>query len=252
VLLSVGLMRVVAEGGVYWLQIHSGPFHLAKTFGLAEAKAIPAAALAPLMAAYSLLFLDIKAFLAPSIINSFKMQDEVRAARRRFHLAVVLAIVVTLLVGSVVLLYITYGKGADRSSIWFFSSAPRALFNRMQRMMTGSMGAAGKGNRLFYLLGAGWVATSMLMRRRFFWWLHPIGFIMLVNPLMTQLSFPFFIGWLCKKLAVKYGGRHTFARMRPLFIGLILAELTACFFWALMRYGLHLDQVMIDINRTVP
>ena len=30
VLITVGLMRVVAEGGIYLFQLHTGPFHLAK------------------------------------------------------------------------------------------------------------------------------------------------------------------------------------------------------------------------------
>ena len=63
VLVTVGLMRVVAEGGIYWFHIHFGPFHLIKSFGATEA--VPKAVLAPLMPFFRCCSLDIKTFMAP-------------------------------------------------------------------------------------------------------------------------------------------------------------------------------------------
>jgi len=250
ILVTLGLMRVVAEGGVYWFQIHAGPFHLARLLG--GVKAIPAAALAPLMPIYSVLFLDIKTFMAPGVLTSLKMQEETRASRRRFHTAIVLAILVTVAVSLGTILYFAYEIGANQMSSWFFNSAPGRLLDQTQRLVSGALPDAGRSNIIFYLLGAGWVIMSMLLRRRFFWWLHPIGFVMLANPLMAPLWFSFFLGWLCKRVCVKYGGRHVFARMKPLFIGLIIGEVTACFLWTVLAYWLQLEHVKIDINRYYP
>ena len=250
VLITIGLMRVVAEGGVYWFQVHVSPFHLSRVFG--GLKTIPAAVLAPLMTIYSVLLLDIKTYMAPAVLNSFKMQEETRASRRRFHWTVALAIAVTVIASTIAILHIAYSVGADRASGWFFTGAPVYILNQTQRMVGGTLGTIGNLNWLFYLFGAGWVVLSILVRRRFFWWLHPIGFVMLANPLMASLWFSFFIGWLCKRLAVKYGGRHMFARTRPFFVGLIMGELAACFLWALLAQWLGLDRVAIDINRNLP
>jgi hypothetical protein len=96
------------------------------------------------------------------------------------------------------------------------------------------------------------VVLSIVMRRRFFWWLHPIGFAMMTNPLMTQLWFSFFLGWCCKKMTVKYGGRHMFARLRPLFIGFIFGELMACIGWSLVAHVLHISDVSINLDRYYP
>ena len=259
ILVTVGLMRVVAEGGVYWFQIHTGPFHLTKIAnglllkGGAVKTVVPPAVLAPLMPIYSILFLEIKTYLAPSVINSFKMQEESRASRRWFHAIVISSIVVTVLVSAVALLYFVYAVGANHSSnSWFFTSGPRYIFSQTQQLVSGSTGGLGGSNWIFYLLGIGWILLSVIMRRRFFWWLHPIGFAMMANPLMCQLWFGFFVGWLCKKLAVKYGGRHMFAKVRPMFIGLLFGELAACFFWSLMAFLLGLSKVSIDINRYQP
>jgi hypothetical protein len=247
VLVTVGLMRVVAEGGIYWFHIHAGPFHLAKSFGATAA--VPKGVLAPLMPIYSVLFTDIKTFMAPAVINSFKMQEETRAARRWFHAIVIAAILATVIASFVAILYIVYSVGANRAEGWFFTVGPRSLFNNTQVLVSGGAAAAGKHNWIFYLIGAGWVLLSIGLRRRFFWWLHPIGFVMMANPLITAIWFSFFLGWCCKKLAVRYGGRHMFARLRPAFIGLIFGELMACFIWSVIAATLHLNKISIDINR---
>ena len=250
VLMTVGVMRVVAEGGVHWFQIHTGPLHLARLVG--GVKMIPAAILAPLVPIYWVFFADIKTYMAPAVINSFKMQEETRASRRMFHAIVVLSILLSVAASTFAILYLAYEVGADRSCSWFFSSGPQSAIDRTQRLVAGIVSPAARANPAFYALGAAWVVLSVFMRRRFFWWLHPIGLVMMTNPLMTQLSFPFFLGWLCKKLATKYGGRHTFTRMRPFFIGIILGELAACFVWAVLANAFHLEHVGIDINRYSP
>ncbi len=248
ILVTVGLMRVVSEGGFYWFQVHVGPFHLAKMAGgwAAAHKAV----IAPLMPIYSVLFLDIKAFMAPAVINSFKMQDETRASRRWFHGIVAAAIVATVLTAFVTALYLFYKTGADMPTrSWFNTSGPRSLLDQTQRLASGTAASmGGEYNALFYVIGAAWVILSLAMRRKFFWWLHPIGFVMLANPLITQLWFGFFLGWCCKKLAVKYGGRHMFARLRPAFIGMIFGQLVAAFLWTVTAAWQGWKSVKIDIN----
>jgi hypothetical protein len=247
VLVIVGLMRVVAEGGIYWFQVHTGPFHLVKTFGLTGS--VPQSALTPLMPLYSVLFTDIKATMAPTVMNSFKMQEETRAARRWFHASVIAAIVVTVAVSFATLLYIVYGVGANRCSEWFFKLGPQSLLDSTQLLVSGGAAGTQPNNWIYYLIGAGWVLLSIGMRRRFFWWLHPIGFAMMANALIPAVSFSFFIGWCCKKLAVRYGGRHMFTRLRPAFIGLIFGELMACFVWSVVASTFALNKVSIDLDR---
>lgn len=247
VLVTIGLTRVVAEGGVYWFQIHTGPLHLANMLG--GARTIPAHVLAPLMPVYYVLFLDIKTFMAPGVMNSFKMQEESRAARKMFHVVVIAGIIATIIAAVFTLLLISYRLGANQSSGWFFTGGPRSFFNHIERFVTEDEGGFST-NWIFYGLGAGWVALSLAMRRRIFWWLHPIGFVMLANPLMSSLWFSFFLGWFFKRSAIKYGGRHTFDKYRPFFIGLLMGELLTIFVWAVIGHVLNLEGLTgIDINR---
>ena len=244
-LLVVGLVRVLAESGIFCQQVHTGPLHLA---ALAPTPVVPASSLAPMMPAHSALFFDMKCFIGPSIINSFKMEEEVRAQRRRFHLIIIASILVTILVGAVTLLWLAYGPGANLSQDWFFTIGPNTLLDATSHLI--HYGGAGQppGLWIFYLAGAGWAVLSLLMRKRFFWWLNPIGLAMLMNPLTRAYWLSFFVGWVCKKITVSYGGRHSFARIRPFFIGLIFGELLACFLWAVLKYAFSLDYVWIDIN----
>jgi len=250
ILITIGLMRVVAEGGVYWFQVHTGPFHLVKMLG--GVKVVPAAVVAPLMAIYSILFLDIKTYMAPAVLNSYKMQEETRASRRMFHLIVVAAILATVVTALTGMLYVIYEIGANRGSHWFFTSGPQRLLDQTQRLVSGALAETGRTNWIFYLLGAGWVILSIFMRRRFFWWLHPIGFVMLANPLTYSLWFSFFLGWLCKRITVRYGGRHMFAKVRPFFIGLILGEVLAVFVWMLLKQVLDSPDIFITLNKRTP
>lgn len=249
-LISIGMMRIVAETGIYWFQtMGGGPTHLAN---LLPARALDGAILAPLVPAYALFFFDPKTHIAPAIMNSLEMRQRAHADRFRFHLAVALALLTATVVSCAALLYVAYSMGANRATDWFFTNGPRSLFHTTNQLISGVTHNDQSYNGWFCLLGAAWVILSLWMRKRFFWWLHPIGLIMLISPLMTQLWFSFFLGWVCKKITVKYGGRHTFAQLRPLFIGLIFGELMACFVWAVLRQWLELPYVHIDINRYHP
>jgi len=251
VLVTVALMRVVAEGGVFWFQVHTGPFYVAKAVG--GASVVPGGVIAALLPIYWIFFVDPKTFMAPAVVNGFKMQEESRASRRWFHVIVIASVLATVITATVTILVMVYKVGANNASVWFFNMGPPMVLDGARDLITGARGQAiGKSNWIFYLIGAAWVILSLVMRRRFFWWLHPIGLVMVANPLMTQLWFGFFIGWLCKKLTVKYGGRHTFALLRPGFIGLIFGQLFAAFFWAVLAAMLELPKVNIHINNYNP
>ena len=244
-LLVVGLIRVLAESGLFSQQVHTGPMHL---MGLTQRPFVPASSLAPMMPVHSALFFDMKCFIGPSIMNSFKMEEETRAHRWWFHAVVMASIIATVLVGAVTLLWLVYGVGANLGDEWFFTVGPNTLLDATSRLIR--YGGQGQSPALwiFYVIGAFWAILSVIMRQRFFWWLSPIGLAMMMNPLARAYWLSFFVGWLCKKITVSYGGRHTFAKLRPLFIGLIFGELLACFLWALLKYALALEYVAIDIN----
>jgi len=235
-LLTVGVMRIVAEGGVYWFQSHTSFFHLFKT--LSVGNILSPALLAPLLPIYSVLFLDAKAFMAPNLLNATNMRQHVGGSRAKFHINIVLCIALSVAASLIFAIFLAHLNGAKQMHSWFYGAAPTYIMDTAASAAT-SPPAFDGATALWYAVGAIWVGLSIWLRTTMFWWPHPIGYIMLINPLMSQLWFSFFIGWVFKKFVVKYGGKATFDKARLIFIGLIMGELMAAAFWLItvLIYG---------------
>jgi len=249
-LMTIGLMRIVAESGMYWFQVHCSFFHIHKMLaigGWGKIAFLPAL-IGPLLLIYSVLFLDLKTFLAPNLLNAARMhQDTARHSRAKFHINLLLCLLVTVVVALGFAIFLAHLRGAQLMNAWFFSLGPLRAMETAQRASE-AQPEFQPFTTIWYGIGAVWVALSIFLRRILFWFPHPIGYIMLVNPLIVQLWFSFFIGWVCKKIVVKYGGKATFDKVRSLFIGMILGELLAIFFWQILgislgfKPGLHLNR----------
>ena len=75
---------------------------------------------------------------------------------------------------------------------------------------------------------------------------------MLISPTMAMLWFSFFLGWICKKIVVKYGGKKTFDAVRVIFLGLIFGELLATFVWPTVSLMFDFKAIGITLNRYSP
>lgn len=247
VLLTLGLMRITAEGGIYWFQSHASFFHFWKM--LALGKFLPGAMLGPLLPVYSVLFLDIKTFMAPNLINGAKMHKDVGGSRAIYHLNMVTTLLVSIFVSIGFALVMAYARGAQRMNSWFYSSGPKSMMTTAQQ--AASDVPQFNAYTASWAFGGGlWVIISVLARRSIFWFPHPVGYVMLINPMIHTLWFSFFIGWICKKLVVKYGGKSTFDKTRNVFIGLILGEIIAIFGWGIATYFTGLTNGFLSLNNT--
>jgi hypothetical protein len=56
--------------------------------------------------------------------------------------------------------------------------------------------------------------------------LHPIGLVVCRGWAMENFWLMVLVGWTLKGLTVRYGGLQAYRRGRPLFLGLILGDLT--------------------------
>ena len=245
--ITIGLVRAVTEGGILAFQAWVSPFHFVRTlFGMDKSWTSPGL-FSPLMVYYSIMFLDIKTFIAPAFANSIKMRDDLKMGRLRFHLAVFFGIGIAALVAIVVHLMLAYGKGADAMHEWFYVNFPKDMFSQIASMMkTSPVDTAGG---LYWLIfGAALMGLLLYLRRHVFWLPHPIGFIMLVNPLMHAYWFSILIGWLAKGLVTRYGNKETYDKVRYLFIGLILGEIFMVALAMIVAVATG-TPVVIDLNR---
>ncbi len=223
-MITIGLVRAVAEGGILGFQAWVNPFHLIRTlFGMDKAWTAPHL-FTPLLVYFSVLFLDIKTFIAPAMANSIKIRDDLRLGRARFHIAIVLCILFALFASVAAHLMLGYSRGADAMNGWFYSTFPKSLYDQMASMAK-TLPVDASANRLWMGFGAALMGGLLYFRQICFWLPHPIGLIMLVNPMMKTYWFSIFLGWLAKSAVTKYGNKDTYDRVKNLFIGLIVGEL---------------------------
>jgi hypothetical protein len=245
--ITIGLVRAVTEGGLLGFQAWTSPFHFIRTFLGMNRPATSPSLLAPLMVYYAVLFLDIKTFIAPAMANSLKLRDDLRLSRLRFHGLMILAILLAMGISIATALMLAYSKGADNMSGWFYTHFPKGLYDKIASMAkTPPLPTQAEAG--WVIAGAAAMALLLYLRQSLFWLPHPIGLIMLVNPIMRYYWFSILLGWLAKSLVTRYGGKTTYARARGLFIGLIAGEVIMV---ALaMIFSLALDtSIPIDLNR---
>lgn len=244
-LITTGMMRIVAETGIYYAQMNFGLFHLFHAFGIG--KLAPGAMVAPLLPMYSIFLMDIKTFVAPNLLNSAKIQKDVGSGRRMFHCNMILCIILSSLFAIAFMIFLTYERGGQQMNNWFYNYMPLLVLNEAESLVSGSARPFSE-NAAWTLVGAGWLCLSLWIRQSLFWFPHPIGYILFFNPLMSAIWLSFFIGWLLKRLVVKYGGKSTFDRVKPICIGLIMGELMAIFVWMALGHMLGFSSG-IDLNR---
>ena len=90
----------------------------------------------------------------------------------------------------------------------------------------------------------GWVFTGiggtvegflLLAQKRWSWWpLHPLGFTVAVGWLTSEIWFPAFLAWALKAVILGYGGLRVYQFFKPVFLGMILGEVTVAGFWAVI------------------
>jgi len=104
---------------------------------------------------------------------------------------------------------------------WFYTGFPKGMFDQVGAMVKTSPIDTTMTSWFF---GGGAVAMIALLyfRQMIFWLPHPIGMIMLVNPIMNAYWFSILIGWLAKVLVTRYGNKDTYRIVRGLFVGLIV------------------------------
>jgi hypothetical protein len=108
--------------------------------------------------------------------------------------------------------------------LWFYVAVPQAAFEQIKQMTSTPLEDA-QGARWWMLSGAVTMALLLYFRGRVSWLPHPLGLVMFVNPWMNSYWFSILLGWLIKVLVTQYGNRETYARLRFLFLGLIVGEI---------------------------
>lgn len=243
IVLFVGMSRICAETGLFFLQPNWQPAGvLLGLFG--------AAALGPQVLGISLLIctvvsIDAREAMMPFVVNALKIAENAGVRRGRLAVTMGMTLIVGLLVGLTAVLWLQYDRGVSLADGWAARLVPTMGFNVLDQSIQELQAAdqlqaataASWASRLrlwhpkaefmqFMLVGAGLFGLFSFFRRRFVWWpLHPVLFLAWFTYPIWMFGTSFFIGWMVKTLVVKLGGGTAYQRLKPLMIGMIAGEL---------------------------
>lgn len=247
ILITIGMVRAVTEGGLLAVKTYVSPFHALRAFFGLDQKWTSASLFVPLMIYYGIMFLDIKAFIAPQMANALKIRDDFKMRRGVFHLAIALAIIAAALTAIAAILMLAYAHGADTMSSWFHIGMPKNFFGNFNGMIKDPPVSA-PTSALWLSVGAIVMAALLYLRQFLFWLPHPLGMVMLVNPAMPYYWFSILLGWLGNVLVTKYGNQDAYRRACGFFIGLIVGELVIVILSMIVSMVMGMP-IRIDLNR---
>ncbi len=176
--------------------------------------------------------------LTGHVLEGLKIADAAGIDRRRLLAAVTAGLLFSVVLGTWIVLSGLYHYGYVNLAYGLGQTWPahqtRYDGTRIFEMLTTPRppdirGMVGIGTGAAVALGLG------ALRLRFWWWpFHPVGYLTAMGWGMQHWYMPFFIGWVAKSLAVRYGGLRLYRRTVPLAIGIILGDVLDQGIWALV------------------
>ena len=234
-LLFMALSRIVAEAGVALVRAPLiAPDFVISSLGVSR---LGAAGLTGLAYTYPWTA-DIVTFPMASVANGLKMADVVMKGRKRgLFWAMMLAIVVTLIGASWMMLYVSYRYGGINIGGWFWHTSSAVPLGHITQAIQ-NPSTTGAGAWLFTGLGAGLMWFLMGLQQRVSWWpIHPLGLAMGGTTFTFGVMwFNVFVAWLIKAVVLKYGGGRLYRQTRFFFIGMILGAFVVAGTWLFIDY----------------
>ena len=182
---------------------------------------------------------DIKICLMAAVANGARLGELVGVRGVTLFWAMILAIVVSLVASSWLVISIAYNFGGINLHYWFFHTMGDWSYRNAAFVMTNPVddwnfvGPRGA----FTALGAAVMLGLSWLRHTFLWWpLHPIGFAVGGTYMAFFAWSSMCVGWLLKLTILRYGGARLYNKLRPLFLGMVLGEVTHQGIWMVIDY----------------
>jgi hypothetical protein len=161
----------------------------------------------------------------PSMLEDLKMGDTLRLDGRSMVVAILFAIVVSMLLVYLILIPLVYQHGGITMNGQRFNQVPSQPFRELATMLKNPRRPDALGEAF---VGLGFVTTLLLsaLRLRLVWWpFHPIGYAVgFSRRTIDWMWFSIMLGWACKVILLRLGGMHLYRRALPFFLGFILGE----------------------------
>jgi hypothetical protein len=230
--IAISLTRVVVEGGLLFVQQGWTPLGaMAQLTHAGTGTWLAPQSAAPLAFIQSSMVTDMRAFLLPSFVQSFKLAHDRKIAQKPLLALIFTAIVITFGMSVWMNVRLGYEHGGLQLNGWFAQGGAQQPAYRLSDLQSvqqeGSL-----AHWLWMGVGSSLTFLMMLARSRFAWFpLHPMGYLMCLTYPMAMLWFSIFLGWLCKVLIMHYGGRKAYREASPAFLGLALGDVVMMLLW---------------------
>lgn len=233
VVFSLVLTRLVSEGGLLFVQAFRPTDVIIAAAGTSVINARSQVVLSFIQTAF---MFDLRTFLMPSFMDSYRLADASGLSTRRLLPWLGAAVVVAIASSYVAFLLMTYKLGGARFMSWFLILSPRQSLTFVVAYLNQPYPTS-VANWLLILCGAGTTGLLSWMRSMHAWWpLHPLGYAMGPSWPMIQLWFSMLLGWALKSLILRYGGFRRFREAKPFFLGLVVGEFGAAGLWLILDF----------------
>ncbi len=224
------LTRVIAEAGAGWAWGPMNPIHNILMDGVGVSGVSDKTLT---MFSYLAWFdVEYRDSPMPHQLEAMKLAQETRTPRRQLLWALLIAAVLSTVVGFWAYLHMYYEFGAASAKVRpALQSLGPGTFNRLGHWLNNPTPPDGGALRGM-AAGAVIVLALAFLRQSFVWWpLHPIGYALAGTLSMEYMWCPFFIAWLAKTAVLRYGGVKLYRQALPFFLGLILGDYIVPTLW---------------------
>lgn len=241
----VVVSRISAETGLFFIHARWQPF--AVLLAMVGGYALGLTSLVVAALACMVLCFDHSQFLMTYLSNGLRIGDRLGLGAVRLGRLTLGMYVVGAGLALVIALCATYADGTPIECGFSYWQTPKMPFQAADAEVLGlrATGRLDEARQLPWYqrvsglrpkpsfvwaasLGFALVALFSVLRLRVPWWpLHPVLFLVWATWPAVLLWSSFLLGWLMKRLSLKFGGYELVRRLRPLMVGVIAAEIAA-------------------------
>jgi hypothetical protein len=178
---------------------------------------------------------DTRELLLPEVLSGAKTAEMSGVAPRLLLPAIIASVVLGVGVSLAASLWLPYFNGGAITlpNTWAFRTGPMRPIQMAAGL--GSNPIPGDWTGMAQIAGGFvGVAALLLLRARYGFGLHPIGFIGVSTISGKNLWFSILLGWFCKTTLMRFGGMRGYRAALPFFVGLILGDVVNAIVWTIV------------------
>jgi hypothetical protein len=177
---------------------------------------------------------DLRGIPLTAFLDGQKLSDEVGLRRRHLLYVFAFATLAAIPIAAAIQLWLPYHRGAITLYTYPYQANGVQFFRENAAYLQGEARHT-IGSVVSFVAGGVVTAWLAMMRVRYVGWpFHPLGYALCASWTSMVFWFPMFLAWLVKSAIVHYGGMRLYARLRPLFLGMIFGEFTSAVVWTLI------------------